>query len=269
MTERAVDGGAANGHRTLTPASHRTLSALRSDTTNGREPPNLPSQRLRAVTPPRTASARVVAAQRDWLQEAQEDALAHHGIEGRIEAELNLVQQAKPTTALEFQSPAPPPQPMLGQQAEPQRPAMATSTAGVTPALGRARGSASAPGARSQTTVQAATRGPTNADAGLPPPSGDKRPVSGLGFESKDTSDQSNPLPKFNSVPRTSTTPHISTARAAHKKRIATADAPNGVGGTNEDRELSFAMDDSSWGGNVNAMHVRRGEKPTEAVQIA
>ena len=268
MTERAVDGGAANGHRTLTPASHRTLSALRSDTTNGREPPNLPSQRLRAVTPPRTASARVVAAQRDWLQEAQEDALAHHGIEGRIEAELNLVQQAKPTTALEFQSPAPPPQPMLGQQAEPQHPAMATSTAGVTPALGRARGSASAPGARSQTTVQAATRGPTNADAGLPPPSGDKRPVSGLGFESKDTSDQSNPLPKFNSVPRTSTPPCMS-VWAAHKKRTATADAPNGVGGTNDDRELSFAMDDSSWGGNVNAMHVRRGEKPTEAVQIA
>ena len=28
---------------------------------------------------------------------------------------------------------------------------------------------------------------------------------------------------------------------------IATADAPNGVGGTNEDRELSFAMDDAAW----------------------
>ena len=88
-----------------------------------------------------------------------------------------------------------------------------------------------------------ATRGPANAGAGLPPPSGDKRPVSGLGFESKDTSDQSNPLPKFNSVPRTSTTPRNSTARAAHKKRIATADAPNGVGGTNDEDE----GDDAAW----------------------
>ena len=43
--------------------------------------------------------------------EAKKDARAHRGIEGRIEAEL--AHQAKPATALEFQSLAPVPQPVL------------------------------------------------------------------------------------------------------------------------------------------------------------
>ena len=58
---------------------------------------------------------------------------------------------------------------------------------------------------------------------------------------------------------------------AAWLKRLDQLTPPpsGGGSGTNEDRELSFAMDDSSWGGNVNAMPALRGEKPTEAVQIA